>query len=299
MERRMDVAARRDYWIEQMEAAGRFMDVMTDFPVDECAEALVPLRDAVACGGVEVTFSPTQCGGCFDRLFYLREGLLPAFLSAAQEMNERGWVLRVEDAYRTRAMQKALGLMDGTFDAVLALTMWELDGETPTPELMLRRLTAVVATTPKIGTHMSGSAIDISVSTTCTARRVCDGGRADQEAREPLDRGAPYLEMSERTPMGSPFVSQEAQRNRREITSLLARHGFAAYPYEFWHYSSGDAYEAYVSGGSGPARYGPVDLDCDTGEVVPIEEATALLTDIEEIEARIDECLARGDQAKG
>jgi len=177
-------------------------------------------------------------------------------------------------------MQKALGLMEGTFDAVLARTIWELDGELPTPEHVLGRLRAVIATTPKIGTHMSGSAIDVSV--------------ADRETRGPVDRGAPYLEMSELTPMESPFVSEEAQKNRREITAVLARHGFAAYPYEFWHYSSGDAYEASLSGRRGPARYGAVDFDPETGDMFPVEDPTALLTDMGELEARIAKALGKG-----
>ena len=95
---------------------------------------------------------------------------------------------------------------------------------------MFRRCSALVASVPKFGTHMSGSAIDISVM------------HLDDPSRE-VDRGAPYLEMSALTPMGSPFVSDAARRNRREITALMRRHGFVDYPWEFWHYSSGDAYE--------------------------------------------------------
>ena len=276
---REDEASRRAYWRDRMEAAARFMEAITDFPVRECREPLLPLRDAVARAGVEVAFSTTRCAGSFDRLFYLREGLLPPFLSAAREMNGRGWVLKVEDGYRTCSMQRALGMTEETFDAVLARTMWELGGKTPTPEIMLRRLTAVIATTPKIGTHMSGSALDISV--------------IDRAAQEPVGRGAPYLEMSELTPMDSPFVPADARRNREEITALMSRHGFAAYPYEFWHYSSGDAYEAYLTGAAGPARYGPVEVDPETGDVMPVEDPAALLTDVEEIDARIAKALGK------
>ena len=67
--------------------------------------------------------------------------------------------------------------------------------------------------------------------------------------------------MSERTPMNSPFVSPEAQRNRQEITAIMRESGFVEYPYEFWHYSSGDAYEQILLGTGQPARYGAVDFD--------------------------------------
>ena len=60
-----------------------------------------------------------------------------SFLNAARKMNDRGWFIHLEDAYRSAPMQTA--------------------------ELMLRRLSAFIAIGPKLGTHMSGSAIDISL----------------------------------------------------------------------------------------------------------------------------------------
>ena len=134
------------------------------------------------------------------------------------------------------------------FDAVLKSVMWELGGQRPTPEFMFRRCSALVASVPKFGTHMSGSAIDISVM------------HLDDPSRE-VDRGAPYLEMSALTPMGSPFVSDAARRNRQEITALMRRHGFVDYPWEFWHYSSGDAYEQVLRKTGRPAIYGAVQWD--------------------------------------
>lgn len=84
-------------------------------------------------------------------------------------------------------------------------------GQTPSPEFMFRRCRALVASVPKFDTHMSGSAIDISVM------------HLDEPTRD-VDRGAPYPEMSAMTPMASPFVSEQAQRNRRDTQ----RHATAA-----------------------------------------------------------------------
>ena len=275
-------AARRAYWIEQMEAAAGFMEDMKVRPVAECGEPLASLKAAVAAAAVEVAFSATRLAGRFDRLFHLREGVVGPFLAAAHDMNKRGWVLKVEDAFRTRDMQKHLALAPRMFDTILDRVIWELDGKVPPVELMLRRLTALVATCPKIGTHMSGSAIDVSV--------------LSRENGEELDRGAPYLELSELTPMDSPFPNARARRQRQEMTAILARHGFAAYPYEFWHYSQGDAYAMRLFGTDGVAKYGPVDLDPASGRVTPIEEPAALLSSLDEIQEQIEAALARRSQ---
>ena len=274
-----DAAARRTYWREEMEAGYRFMEAILAYPVEECGEGVVSLAAAAAGSGVEVAFAGTKVGGGYERLFVIREGIADDFVGAAREMNDRGWLMKVEDGYRTRAIQRGLGTLPITFDVVLKRLLWEGDGAIPSRELMFRRMTAVIATIPKIGTHMSASAMDISV-----LRRE-DGGV--------VDRGGPYIELSEKTPMASPFVAAAARANREAITAVMARHGFAAYPYEFWHYSQGDAYDAYLSGRGEPGRYGAVDVDLATGKVMALADPMAPLHSPQEIEARIHEALAR------
>ena len=145
---------------------------------------------------------------------------------------------------------------------------------------MFRRCTGMVATVPKFATHMSGSAIDMSVV------------YRDDPARE-VDRGAPYIELSALTPMGSPFVSDQAQRNRREITALMRRHGFVEYPWEFWHYSSGDAYEQFLSRTGKPAIYGAVDWDLASNTVTPLANPAQPLNSEEEVRVEIEAALQR------
>ena len=272
-----DDAARRAFWIRQMDAAHRLIDVIMTYPVVESGERLVYLPNAAEAAGVTVLFSSSLLAGKHERLFYLREGLLSDFLAITQEANRRGWLLKIEDGYRTRSMQKDLGQDRAVFDAIFNRVVWERSGHVPTPEQMFRRLSALVATRPKIGTHMSGSALDVSVL------------RLDNH--EEVDRGASYLELSEITPMGSPFVTTQARRNRSEIRGLFARHGFVAYPFEFWHYSKGDAFEAHLSGSRRPARYGAVDLDPESGSTTPIENPTDPLFSLDEVRARIDQAL--------
>ena len=274
-------ATRRAYWTERLEAAYRFMfEAVLPYPVAEKGEPLVPLRQAVEQAEVVVQFSDQPHVRGLPRLYLLRDGQIPGFIAAAAEMNARGWVLRVEDGYRTPEMQKYLGRTPQVFDAILKSVMWELGGRRPTPEFMFRRCSALVASVPKFGTHMSGSAIDISVM------------HLHEPTRE-VDRGAPYLETSEKTPMDSPFVSAEAQRNRREISALMLHHGFVGYPFEFWHYSSGDAYEQVLRNTGQPAIYGAVSWDAQTLQVTPMARPDQPLNSFDEIRAEIDAALAR------
>ena len=74
---------------------------------------------------------------------------------------------------------------------------WENGGEPPSVEMMMRRSTCLIANYPNRGTHTMGAAGDISVF------RLEDGSEGS--------RGKQYLEMSEYTPMDSPFVTPEEQ----------------------------------------------------------------------------------------
>ena len=134
-------------------------------------------------------------------------------------------------------------------------------------------MAALIAMNPRVGTHCIGSAIDISVFT-------LDGKRE-------IDRGAGYLELSELTPMDSPFVPEKARENRAEITSLMARHGFSTYPFEFWHYNGGDAYAEFLARSGRPARYGPIDFDPTSGAITPIVNALEPLNSEADISAMI------------
>lgn len=273
-----DDAARRAYWAEQMDEAYAFMGRMMDYPVQECGEAPASLLDAVAAAGVEVEFSTSKIVDDIDRQFYLRAGLIDDFIAIARAMNARGWVMRVEDGYRTTAMQKKLAHKPGIFDTILRKVIWECDGATPSGEFLLRRISSLVATAPKVGTHMSCSAIDISV-----LRR---------DDRSEIDRGRPYLECSELTPMTSPFITAEALANRRAITELMESHGFMAYPYEFWHYNKGDAYAEALNNTGQPARYGAIDWTAPEGAVTPCADPCALLHDPADMVASIQQALA-------
>jgi zinc D-Ala-D-Ala dipeptidase len=277
--------ARRTYWTARMDEADRFMRRIMTYAVEECSEPMASLVDAVQAAGVEVAFSDRPHVDGLPRLYYLRRSLIAPFLTAAQDMNRQGWVLKVEDGYRTLAMQRGLSRQEQVFRAVLRMVRWESGLTAPPAELMSRRLAAMTANAPKVGTHMSGSAIDITV--------------LQRDSGDEVDRGGPYLEMSERTPMESPFVPPAAQENRRIITALMRRCGFTAYPWEFWHYNAGDAYAEELAGSGRPARFGAVHLDLPSGSLHPVKDPEALLNSTDDIRALIGKTLTLAASSAG
>lgn len=279
MTNQTDDEARRAYWATQMDEAHAFMGQIRDYPVVECGEPLVLLTDAVRGTGIEVNFSERPHVQGLPRLYWLRAGLVDPFLGCARAMNQRSWILKVEDAFRTVTMQKFLARAPYTFDVVVQRLLWEGNGVLPPVALMMRRIGALVAAAPKVGTHMSGSAIDISV--------------LDRTTGQEIDRGGPYLEMSELTPMTSPFVSPAALANRQAITALMRDYGFITYPWEFWHYNQGDAYDHYLNRTGQPAQYGAVNFSLTTGQVEPLPDPLLPLNSPAEIEAELQGALAR------
>jgi D-alanyl-D-alanine dipeptidase len=272
-------AERRAYWTEQMELGYGMVEELLAFPVEECGESFAAIPAAAEAAGVEIQFSGTKIAGDLDRIFYLRKSLVADVISIGREMNRRGWILKLEEGFRTLDMQSALVRKPSVFDSILRRCIWENSGELPAVEFVFRRAIVMVANIPKIGTHMSGSAIDISVF------RRDDGSE--------IPRGGPYIEVSEKTPMRSPFITAEELQNRLEITALMESHGFMHFPYEFWHYNKGDAGDHILNHRTDPARYGPVNWNPDTNEVSPVTDPLSPLNPLPQIEKEIGAAMAR------
>ena len=270
---------RRNFWKQQMDEGFEFMESVMRYPVEECSEGFASLKDASFEANIEVVFSDTQIIPGLDHQFYLRKGLIPQFIAVAKEMNDRGLILKVEDAYRSRKMQKELALEGTIIDKVVQILIWEYNGQLPPLSSIVNRLGVLIASCPKAGTHMSGSAVDISV--------------LNRDNGIEVDRGAPYIELSELTPMSSPFIDQQCRRNREMINLLMRKHNFIEYPYEFWHYSSGDAFAELLLCSDRPGRYGPVDRDLVTNNITTIENPLVPLNTDDEIQERIEQAMNR------
>ena len=281
---RPDEEARRRFWTEHMERSHHLLQAMTEYPTVESGEGFASIPDAADAAGVEMLFADSKIAGDLDRIFYIRESLIPDLLAIARDMRERGWLLKIEDGYRTQQMQTELGRKPAVFDMIVGSCRWELGGETPPLDLIRRRSTCLVANYPNRGTHTMGAAVDISVF------NLDDG--------EEVSRGKSYLEMSEYTPMDSPFISEQEQQNRREITAAMERHGFLHYPGEFWHYNKGDALYHHMTHSDQPAPYGPVHWDPATNKVTAYDDVSSPLTPPAEMAAYLDQAIARLDRAQ-
>jgi D-alanyl-D-alanine dipeptidase len=279
MHARTDEALRISFWRDSMEQGHRFMERMMDYPVRESRQPLASIEDAARSMGVEMEFSASPIVDDTPRIFDIREGLIEPLIAAAREMNSRGWVLKIEDSFRTAEMQRKLARKASIFDLILRKVEWETGNLHPDPALVMRRASTLVAQYPKVAGHMSGCAIDISV--------------LDRDTRTEVNRGGPYLELSELTPMASPFTPPEALQNRALITLLMEKHGFMAYPYEFWHYSQGDVFGESLRCTGMPGRYAAVNRDPLTGAIGPLANLMAPLNAPEDIREEIVRAHAR------
>jgi D-alanyl-D-alanine dipeptidase len=259
----------RTYWAQTMEAAWKLMQRLLDYPLAECGEKLVMLPLLARVSGVEIDFPPGKKRGQFERTYALRESLVAPLFRVAEAMRRRGWLLRVEDAYRPLAVQSQGAMSDFVLSTVLAQTRWELNGECPTAELLHRRLACWTAIVPKFANHTSGSAFDVTI--------------LDAASGQEVDRGGVYPDFTLRTPMDSPFVSSTARRNRELANELFAAEGFHPYPYEFWHYSMGDVDAETAIGGGQPGRYGPVHWNRETDELRPEPDVLRPLLTVETV----------------
>ena len=198
-----DENSRRSYWAEQMEEAANYINKMREYPVEECGEKMISLRKAVKTARLTVKFSDNKISDKYEPLFYLREGLIKKFLAIAKALNNRGWFIKVEDAFRTRSMQREIGKQCSVFNAILERVIWENNGKLPSLDLFFSRFKNFIIPSPKAAAHMTGSALAVT---------VYHAGNL-----KPLYCGAKYQAISEMTMMNSPFISDEADEIRGEL----------------------------------------------------------------------------------
>ena len=258
----------RTYWTQQMEAAYGFMQEVLEYPIQECGEQLSCLCECADEADVAIIFASGKKIGMFDRVFFVRQSLVDKLLRVAEAFLKRGYVLRIEDAYRTPETQTRGACSKYVISSVVEKVIWELDGGMPTAELVFRRLAAWTATTLKFANHTSGSAVDVTA--------VHRDGSA-------LDMGGTYPQLSYLTPMASPFVPSEVRQNRQMLCELFGAEGFVPYPFEFWHFSCGDADCEMIAGNGRPGRFGPIDWCAGEQRPIPAEEVLRPLVTVADI----------------
>ncbi len=204
--------------------------------LEETGEPFVSLQMLCQKNHVHMVFS-----GGKKNLYWLRLSVASALLKAAQRLYAQGYLLVLEDAYRSLSVQKKKFIHEVT----------QVKKNYPGVSVNKARKMAntFVAGIPILAAHTAGAAVDLTI---CTLRG------------KPVDMGCPYLSFSEKTITQCPIVSKEAKKNRKILVTAMESAGFSNYPFEYWHFSMGDVCDAYLKHDK-KAVYGPVELDRNTG----------------------------------
>ncbi|MEU7864435.1 M15 family metallopeptidase [Nonomuraea sp. NPDC049141] len=202
-------------------------------PAKECGEPLVDLREGKV---IRVDSRLADHEGAHA---HVRLGIVGR-LAAAQIRLPRGLRLLLVEGYRPYALQEryfasSLDRMRRTYPG------W-------TRERLCVEAAKYVSP-PEVAPHVAGGAVDVTL---CTE----DG----TELPMGTEVNATPPEYGEECYTESAGISAEARGNRQILIDIMTATGFVNYPTEWWHWSYGDRYWAFV--GERPhAHYGPAVLN--------------------------------------
>lgn len=202
-------------------------------PVRECGEPLVDLRETRTIR-VDPRLADERGAYAHARLSVVDR------LIAAQCQLPRGLRLLVIEGFRPYALQQRYFAHSMTRIG-LANPHW--------PSERVRVEAATYVAPPDVAPHVAGGAVDLTL---CTA----DGYELPMGTEvnaTPPEHGVECF-------TASPDIDTEARNNRNMLIDAMTTTGFVNYPSEWWHWSYGDRYWAFVTGPT-HARYGPATLD--------------------------------------
>ncbi|WP_043626773.1 M15 family metallopeptidase [Nonomuraea candida] len=201
-------------------------------PVRECGEPLVDLRDEKT---IRLDARLADPAGAYA---HVRLGVGDR-LAAAQAQLPRGLRLLLVEGHRPAFLQERY------FTGCLSRMR---DAHPGWPADLLRAEAGKYVSPPETAPHVAGGAVDVTL---CAP----DG----TELPMGTEVNATPPEHGEECYTDSPAISAEARGNRKALITAMTATGFVNYPTEWWHWSYGDRYWAYLTGAS-HARYGPIDL---------------------------------------
>jgi zinc D-Ala-D-Ala dipeptidase len=196
-------------------------------PVRECGEPMVDLRSVRA---LRLDSRLADPAGDYA---HLRRGVTDRLVTAQTVLPARVALLIIE-GYRPAQLQA-----EYFAQKVAALRVKHPEADQP----WLRREAGRYVSPPEVAPHVAGAAVDLTL---CTA----DGGE--------VWMGTEVNDASRTTcHTYHPDIDEEASTNRATLIAALTAVGLVNYPTEWWHWSYGDRYWAYVNKMQS-ARYGPV-----------------------------------------
>ncbi|WP_317643327.1 M15 family metallopeptidase [Bombiscardovia apis] len=195
----------------------------------ESGEEMVSLAGLGA--RLEVDWSRSQIASNSERFCYARRTVGQMLVKAAQSLPQ-GLILYLKEAYRPYGRQ--IKSFEESLD-------WFAERNPGLDADEIYRLTCQYVAPPQVAGHPTGGAVDVTLM---RDGHELDMGCAFNEEPE-APRNLPYTEC--------PYVSEDAQANRKLLADAMSAAGFVNYPSEWWHWSYGDAYWGFVS--HNPACY--------------------------------------------
>jgi D-alanyl-D-alanine dipeptidase len=189
--------------------------------VEECGESLVDLR---AVGVLRIDPRLADPAGAFAHL----RSSVAGRLVAAQTLLPRELRLLVVEGYRPPALQEQY-----FSESVEELRVLHPDWNA----VRLRREAGRYISPPEVAPHVAGAAVDVTLCTD-TGTELMMGTEVNATPTGP--DGACYT--------ASPDISREAMDNRHILIAALTAVGLVNYPTEWWHWSYGDRYWAFIAG---------------------------------------------------
>jgi zinc D-Ala-D-Ala dipeptidase len=190
--------------------------------------------------------------------FYVRQGVLDGLIAAQRLLEELqpGWRMQVFDAYRPIAVQQFM--VDHTFATLLRERGWVETTLTPDQRQVLMEQVyefwAVPSEDPTMPPpHSTGAAVDVTLL---------------DAQRQRIEMGSPIDEVSPRSypdffAEGEDEQAQAYHQRRQLLAWVMTGAGFRRHPREWWHFSLGDQFWAWLVNQDCPevraiARYGSV-----------------------------------------
>ncbi len=234
---------------EYLQQAISFDKSYFPIPIKECGEPFLDLQKEIRSRNLTAVFNDQLTSLGTDRWWWIRQSLLEPIIQIIHALARKNLVIKFEYVFRTLEEQRQL------FEDSVKQTLRKypkLDKQT-----ILDIAGIYVACTPGTSAHLSGAAVDITLL---------------DKNLNPVDMGAGYLEIGPQTTTNSQAILKTAQKNRRLLCRVMSEYGFSNYPYEFWHFSSGDRVAARIQNVP-VAKFGPMQWDKKSNNFYSIKNA--------------------------
>ncbi|GAM54078.1 D-alanyl-D-alanine dipeptidase [Vibrio ishigakensis] len=196
-------------------------------PVHECGEKLVSAKGKIKCGTPPESPETKAC------YHYVRQGVLDR-LQRAEESLPDGLSFRLYEGYRSPEFQEKL--FEQQLERVLQRKAHSSDEDAYHIASQLVAPTRTLTGETLYPPHSTGGAVDIEI--------VDRKGQVIDFGMELKDWNSVSPELCA---MNASGLSREAIENRAMLLQVMSEAGFVNYSREWWHFSYGDQYWAFMT----------------------------------------------------